>query len=88
MKRAFLFLSAALMISPVFAAGDICQANLQKIDDSLKTDVSKPELVERVGKLRDRAVQAQAAGDTKTCIATSSQALALLERPKNGGSNN
>ncbi|MCY1281760.1 hypothetical protein D9M68_375810 [compost metagenome] len=87
MKRTFLFLAAALMVSPAFAAGDLCDANLQKIDDSLKTETNNTTLDQRIGALRDKAAQEQAAGDTKACISTTTEALTMLEKQKSGGGN-
>ncbi|MBM3108641.1 hypothetical protein H8F21_11570 [Pseudomonas sp. P66] len=85
-----LFLTAALLASPVFAAEDLCALNLQKIDDATATtgamaESSGDEIKDQV----KEAKAAQAAGNTKDCIAITTKALDTLEKAdksSNGGS--
>ncbi|MCY1411452.1 hypothetical protein D3C76_621390 [compost metagenome] len=85
MKATLLAFAAALLVSPVFA-GDLCDSNLQKIDDTLKS-TNNATLTEKVSSLRDKAAQEKASGDTKACISTTSEALVMLERTGGGGTN-
>ncbi|HDS1683143.1 TPA: hypothetical protein QEM39_004756 [Pseudomonas putida] len=80
-----LFAAATLLASPAFAADDLCTANLQKIDDSMATAGATSEgldkaLTEQV----DKAKSAQAAGNTKDCIAITSKVLERLEKTEKG----
>ncbi|AYC34140.1 hypothetical protein D3880_18010 [Pseudomonas cavernae] len=80
MKRTALLIATALLASPVFAA-DLCDSNIQKIDDAVKTNVTTSDTTPRqdqVMRLQEKAIQAKAAGDIQTCIATSGEALKLL----------
>jgi len=91
MKRsalAGLFITAAMLASPAFAAGDkdLCQINLDKINNGkalLATDTSG-----RSGEI-DTAVSsakaAHAAGDEKKCIEITSKALQDLQDADKGG---
>ena len=79
-----LFLTAALLGSPVFAADDLCGANIQTIKDAqvstnanLSSD-SKDELK----KTQAAAEKAKAAGDEKECIAVTTKVITDL---KTGG---
>ena len=75
-----LFLSAALLASPVFAADDLCGANLQKLKDaqtSSSTNLS-PEVKEMITKTEQDAKAAQASGDTAKCISLTTQAVTKL----------
>ncbi|MEN0108476.1 MAG: hypothetical protein AAGC84_18935 [Pseudomonas sp.] len=91
MKRTALYsaalLSATLMASPVFAA-DLCDANLQKIKDTLTTKEAtlSESLKTEVTELQTKAKDAQAAGDDKKCVEVSAMAVQRLEAPNNEGS--
>ncbi|KAF1056956.1 MAG: hypothetical protein GAK44_00035 [Pseudomonas delhiensis] len=85
MRRTALFFAAALAVSPVFAADNLCTINLQKVDDWLKTSTPATGQTKQVSALRDQASQAQAKGDTEACIALSSKALTATEQPGEGG---
>jgi len=82
-----LFLTAALLGSPVFAADDLCGANLQTLKDahtSASTNLSaetKAELEETM----TAATAAQKAGDDKKCIELTTKELTSL---KTGGDGN
>ncbi|GLZ88096.1 hypothetical protein Pres01_41470 [Metapseudomonas resinovorans] len=86
MKRTALFITAALLTSPIFAADDLCAVNLQKINDAMATNTTLGEpLRQEVEDLRMKAEQAQQTGDTKACINHSSMALQRLQQPATDG---
>jgi len=77
-----LFAAATLLASPAFAADDLCAINLQKINDMQATNTAaNVGTTETGGPAADideqvkQAKDAQAAGDTKKCIAITSQAI-------------
>ena len=81
-----LFMSAALLASPVFAADDLCSANLQKIDDQLTTMTATSEsMANSVKEQADDARAAQKAGNDKDCIALTTKALKDLDDTTKGG---
>ncbi|MBC3258311.1 hypothetical protein HU733_22685 [Pseudomonas paralactis] len=91
MKRsalAGLFMTAAMLASPAFAAGDkdLCQINLDKINNGkalLATDTSG-----KSGEIDTAVSQAKAAhtaGDEKKCIEITSKALQDLQNSEKGG---
>ena len=81
-----LFLSAALLASPVFAADDLCASNLQKIDDMMATAGATSEGFDDSIKTDvDDAKKAQAAGNDKDCIAITSKIIERLEKVDKGG---
>jgi len=81
-----LFITAALLASPVFAAEDLCTANLQKISDSMATAGATSEgLDDSIAKQVDEAKKAQAAGNDKDCIAITSKVIERLEKTDKGG---
>lgn len=90
MKRFALFATAALLASPAaFAASnDLCQTNLQEIDDNMATSMAtlgepaKSQVEELVGQAR----QAQQSGDKEACITHSTKALQELKGPGSTGS--
>lgn len=84
MKRTALFIIAALLASPVFAA-DLCSENLQKIDDAMQSSTSNPQTQEEAMRLQEKAAQAQESGNTKACIAQTEKALKLLKQSGDGG---
>ncbi|WP_338485447.1 hypothetical protein [Pseudomonas trivialis] len=92
MKRsalAGLFVTAAMLASPVFAAGndkDLCQINLDKVNNGkalLATDTSgkSGEIDTAVSQVK----AAHAAGDDKKCIEITSKALQDLQNSDKGG---
>ncbi|MEE1869251.1 MULTISPECIES: hypothetical protein [Pseudomonas] len=87
-----LFLTAALLASPVFAEDDLCTLNLQKIDDATATAGAGAMAEGTNDSIKDQvrdAKAAQAAGNTKDCIAITTKALDTLEKAdksSNGGS--
>jgi hypothetical protein len=79
-----LFLTAALLGSPVFAADDLCGANIAALKNaqaSTATNLggdSKAELDKTI----ENATAAQKAGDEKKCISITTKAITEL---KTGG---
>jgi hypothetical protein len=81
-----LFLTAALLGSPVFAADDLCDANLQSLKDaqvSTGTNLSADTKVE-VEKTQAAAMKAKAAGDEKTCIELTTKQITALKNIGSG----
>lgn len=92
MKRSVLagvFVTAAMLASPVFAAGneaDLCQINLDKINNSkalLATDTSGKS--GEIDTAVSQAKAAHAAEDEKKCIEITSKALQDLQNLEKGG---
>jgi hypothetical protein len=90
MKRTALVFAAALMTSPVFAASDLCDVNLQKINDGMTTSSSTlgEPMKTQLSELKAEAEKAREAGDEKGCIAASGKALQMLRAPGDGGGSN
>ncbi|MBD1553787.1 hypothetical protein [Pseudomonas typographi] len=85
MKRTVMtgmLLTAALFATaPVFAAEDLCDANLKKIDSDLTTaKASNPDIESSFADSIKEAKDAQAAHDQKKCIAASDKVLSDLEK--------
>ncbi|MFJ4374192.1 hypothetical protein ACIP1T_16510 [Pseudomonas japonica] len=81
-----LFMTAALLASPVFAADDLCTTNLQKIDDQLASlGATSEDLVKSVKEQADDARAAKTAGNDKDCIALTTKALQDLQNTTKGG---
>ncbi|MFK3799860.1 hypothetical protein [Pseudomonas sp. NPDC088444] len=79
-----LFLTAALLGSPVFAADDLCGANLQTLKDahtSTSTNLSA-DTKDELEKTLTAATAAQKAGDDKKCIELTTKEITTL---KTGG---
>ncbi|MFN3354968.1 MAG: hypothetical protein ACK418_02960 [Pseudomonas sp.] len=91
MKRsalAGLFITAAMLNSPAFAAGeaDLCKINLDKINNGkalLTTDTSGKS--GEIDTAVSQAKAAHAAGDEKKCIEITSKALQDLQNMDKGG---
>ncbi|MBV4489787.1 MULTISPECIES: hypothetical protein [Pseudomonas] len=84
-----LFAAATLLASPVFAAEDLCATNLQKIDDNMATLGATSEGLDKaITEHVDKAKAAQAAGDTKECIAITSKVLERLDKTEKGSDSN
>ncbi|MCO7515456.1 hypothetical protein NJF44_09935 [Pseudomonas guariconensis] len=80
-----LFAAATLLASPVFADEDLCTLNLQKIDDNMATIGATSEGLDKaITEHVDKAKAAQAAGDTKECIAITSKVLERMEKTDKG----
>lgn len=89
MKVHALLASAVLLASPaVFAQDDLCQLNLQEIDDNMATNTATlgEPAKSQVDEYVKQARQAQQSGDTEACIAHSTKALQELNGPGSTGS--
>ena len=81
------FAAATLLASPVFAAEDLCATNLQKINDQMVTAGATAESLDNaLTKQVEDAKKAQAAGNTKECIAITSKVLLRLDKTEKGSS--
>jgi hypothetical protein len=85
MKKVLL-LAAALMVSgSAFAAEDLCEANLQKLqDEKVSTGQIGQPLLDQIRGKRMEAQAAQKAGDTKKCIDLTTQALVMVNKADKG----
>ncbi|MFC3606328.1 hypothetical protein [Stutzerimonas tarimensis] len=88
MKRLALFAAAALLASPAAFAQDqdLCELNMAEVDQHMTTSMAtmgEPARTKVEGYI-ETAEEAQATGDTDTCIAQSTMALQILKGP--GGS--
>ena len=88
MKRsalAGLFITAAMLASPVFAADDLCDVNLQKVKDGITSAGTIGEPAQGELMAAQRAAQmAKDNGDDKTCIAQSQRAIQILSDVQKG----
>ncbi|MFK8329595.1 hypothetical protein M2D63_006205 [Pseudomonas sp. BJa5] len=81
-----LFIAAALLASPVFAADDLCADNLKKINDAMAMAGATSEgFDDAIKKNVEEAKNAQASGDDKSCIAITSKVLERLAKIEKGG---
>ena len=94
MKRsalAGLFITAAMLASPVFAAAqeDLCQINLQKIRDAkVSTEAMSEQLSSEIDASVQQATAEKAKGTeegTKNCISLTTQAIQKLQNNTKGG---
>ena len=88
MKRtvfAGMFLTTALLASPVFAADDLCAANIQTIKDAqVSTNANlDADAKKQLAKAEGEALTAQQAGDKAKCISDTTKTISEL---KLGGS--
>lgn len=81
-----LFLTAALLGSPVFAADDLCGANLQTLKDAQKSSSSNlgADTKTESENAYEKGLSQQKAGDDKACIETTTKAIAELKRLGSG----
>ncbi|UQY32981.1 hypothetical protein K8U54_14695 [Pseudomonas fulva] len=87
MKRVSMFVIAAVLAAPAFAADDLCTVNLQKLDNAVATKATLPEpLKQQVADAKKKATDAQAAGDLEACGTYAQEALQLLDAPGDDGS--
>jgi len=88
MKVHALLASAVLLASPAVFAQDLCQINLQEIDDNMATNTATlgEPAKSKVDEYVKQARQAQQSGDTEACIAHSTKALQELKGPGSTGS--
>ncbi|CAM3090386.1 hypothetical protein BZK31_25510 [Pseudomonas floridensis] len=83
-----LFLSAALLASPVFAADDLCAANVQKLENDVVASNLTPDRKEMVEKTIKDAKASQAKGDTKACETVTTKAITALNNVGSGSEGN
>lgn len=76
-----LFITAALLASPAFAADkDLCAANIQQISDFVDSAPSIPESsLNTVKDALEKSKAAQAAGNDKDCIEISSGMITKMQ---------
>ncbi|KQQ67573.1 tmRNA [Pseudomonas sp. Leaf127] len=76
-----LFFSAALLASPVFAADDLCDTNLQVLKDAQVSTNSNLSMDKKTAlkTTHDEAAAAKAAGDEKKCIELTSKSISELK---------
>ncbi|WP_077046399.1 hypothetical protein [Pseudomonas sp. KK4] len=76
-----LFITAALLASPAFAADkDLCAANLQKIDDFAASAPSLPEnSLDNIKAAQEKAKKSQAAGNDKDCVEITSGLITKMQ---------
>ena len=92
MKRSVLlglFVTASMMASTSFAAGkpaDLCDANIQTINNAKGQLSSNPELSQRANDSVSEAERLKAQGKIDDCIAKTSQTI--VELRKSTGTNN
>jgi len=89
MKRsalAGLFITAAMLASPVFAADNLCEANLSRIKsgEQLTAATSRGDDGGIKGDIQ-RAEAAHAAGDDKLCIEITTKTIQDLQNTDKGG---
>ncbi|MBX9406033.1 hypothetical protein K5E40_10125 [Pseudomonas baetica] len=92
MKRtafAGLFISAALLASPVFAAdNDLCTSKLQELKDKVTSlPATSENTTMDIKRMQGDAEMAQKAGDDKKCIASATQALQRVDNLANEPAN-
>ena len=76
-----MFITAALLASPVFAADkDLCDGNIQKLEDAASSGMAIGEnSAENIKAALDKAKAAKAAGNEKDCIAVSGGMLEKIQ---------
>ena len=92
MKRsalAGLFITAAMLASPAFAAGsdkDLCQINLDKLNNAKATLATDPTGKSgEIDTIVSQAMAFHASGDDKQCIEVTNKALQDLQNSNKGG---
>ncbi|PMZ91901.1 MULTISPECIES: hypothetical protein [unclassified Pseudomonas] len=85
MKRttlAGLFIAAALLASPVFAAdNNLCTSKLQELKGKVNAlPANSANTTMEIKRLMSSAEASQASGDDKKCVTEATQAMALADR--------
>jgi len=86
MKRtvfAGMFICAAMLASPVFAAGDhdLCTIKLQELRDKVTTlPATSENTTMEVKRMQSEAEAANAANDDKKCITSATQAITRVDK--------
>ncbi|MBD8685034.1 hypothetical protein [Pseudomonas sp. CFBP 13719] len=82
MKRTYLsglIVASALTASPVFAADDLCEVNMQKLNDAKTTSMQLGDPAKsQYDDAYKAAMAAHAAKDEKACISHSTDAMNIL----------
>ncbi|ROM72135.1 hypothetical protein BK653_09710 [Pseudomonas brassicacearum] len=80
-----LFISAALLASPVFAAdNDLCTIKLQELKDKVTTlPTTSENTTMEIKRMQGEAEAAKAAGDEKKCVAAATQAITRADKLRN-----
>jgi nitric oxide reductase large subunit len=81
-----LFLTAALLGSPVFAAEDLCAANLQTLKDAQTSSNTAMDAAQQkeLEKVQADAMTAQNANDDKKCIEITTKAITEMKTTGSG----
>lgn len=76
-----MLITAALSASPVFATDeDLCDSNIQKLQDAINTAPATSEnAMDNVKVALKKAQEAKAAGNTKDCIEITSGTLTKIQ---------
>ncbi|KAB0484844.1 hypothetical protein SAMN04490202_1851 [Pseudomonas reinekei] len=76
-----LFIAAAMLASPVFAADkDLCAGNIQQINDFVDSAPSLPEgTMDTVKAALTKAKASQAAGNDKDCVEVTSGIITKMQ---------
>lgn len=75
-----MFITAALLASPVFAAEDLCTTNIQTLQDTVDKGLAVGEnSLDNIQAALDKAKAAKAAGNDKDCIAISTGMLEKIQ---------
>ena len=76
-----LFITGALLASPVFAADkDLCAGNLQSIKDFVTSQPSLPESsMNNIKDAQEKAAAAQASGNDKECIEVTNGIISKMQ---------
>ncbi|WP_415773188.1 hypothetical protein [Pseudomonas sp. LB3P38] len=88
MKRtalAGLFISAAMLASPVFAAdNDLCTSKLQELESKVNSlPASANNTTMEIKRLMSSAKASKASGDDKKCVTEATQAMSLADQQRN-----
>ncbi|MDR9751900.1 hypothetical protein RG836_10610 [Pseudomonas sp. SZMC_28357] len=88
MKRtalAGLFISVAMLASPVFAAdNDLCTIKLQELKDKVTSlPATSENTTMEIKRMQGEAESAKAANDDKKCVTEATQALNRLDKLSN-----
>ncbi|MNF70220.1 hypothetical protein D3C76_751840 [compost metagenome] len=80
-----LLITAALLASPVFAADDECDSNLQAVKDDITAagEIGEP-IKSQLEALVVQAEKAHKAGNEKACTDATEKAADLLEKAQEG----
>ena len=76
-----LFITGALLASPVFAADkDLCAGNLQSIKDFVTSQPSLPESsMNNIKEAQEKATAAQVSGNDKECIEVTNGIISKMQ---------